>query len=146
MNINVNDTMTATMMDVLGRTLFGVGVTENPVVSEASDAILARFDTSRFWSFLPDRLPTPTNRRYRQKLDKLRQFVDDLAQQRRQQQPENRGDDLLSIPLGFVEANDMTMEEFRDNMVTFLFAGHETTALGLTYTLLCLAQHPDIHG
>lgn len=144
--VDVNDTMTATTMDVLGRTLFGVDVTENPVVSEASDAILARFDTSRFWSFLPDRLPTPTNRRYRQKLDELRQFVDDLAQQRRQQQPENRGDDLLSILVGFVEANDMTMEEFRDNMVTFLFAGHETTALGLTYTLLCLAQYPDIQA
>jgi len=141
--VDVNDTMTATTMDVLGRTLFGVDVTENPIVSEASDAILARFDTSRFWSFLPDRLPTPTNRRYRQKLDELQQFVDTLAQQRRQQQPENRGDDLLSILVGFVEASDLTVEEFRDNMVTFLFAGHETTALGLTYTLLCLAQHPD---
>jgi cytochrome P450 len=143
MVVDVNDTMTATTLDVLGRTLFGVDVTENPVVSEASDAILARFDTSRFWSFLPDRLPTPTNRRYRRKLDELQQFVDDLAQQRRRQQPENRGDDLLSILVGFVEASDLTVEEFRDNMVTFLFAGHETTALGLTYTLLCLAQHPD---
>jgi cytochrome P450 len=143
MVVDVNDTMTATTLDVLGRTLFGVDVTENPVVSEASDAILARFDTSRFWSFLPDRLPTPTNRRYRRKLGELQQFVDDLAQQRRQQQPENRGDDLLSILVGFVEASDLTVEEFRDNMVTFLFAGHETTALGLTYTLLCLAQHPD---
>jgi len=144
MVIDVNDAMTATTMDVLGRTLFGVDVTENPVVSDASNAILARFDTSRFWSFLPDRLPTPTNRRYRQKLDELHQFVDELAQQRRQQQPENRGNDLLSILVGFVEASDLTMDEFRDNMVTFLFAGHETTALGLTYTLLCLAQHPDI--
>nr|WP_276278658.1 cytochrome P450 [Halomicroarcula sp. SYNS111] len=143
MVVDVNDTMTATTMDVLGRTLFGVDVRENPIVSEASDAILTRFDTSRFWSFLPDRLPTPTNRRYRRKLDKLQQFVDDLARQRRQQDPENRGDDLLSLLVGFVEAGDLTVDELRDNMVTFLFAGHETTALGLTYTLLCLAQHPD---
>jgi cytochrome P450 len=143
MVIDVNDQMTKTTMDVLGRTLFGVDVTENPVVSEASDAILARFDTSRFWSFLPDRLPTPTNRRYRRKLNELQTFVDELAQQRRQQPPENRGDDLLSILVGFLEASDLTQEELRDNMVTFLFAGHETTALGLTYTLLCLAQHPE---
>ncbi|QCS43609.1 cytochrome P450 [Natrinema versiforme] len=143
MVVDVNHWMTKTTMDVLGRTLFGVDVTENPVVSEASDAILARFDTSRFWSFLPDRLPTPTNRRYRRKLDNLQTFVDELAQQRRQQPPENRGDDLLSILVGFLEASDLTQEELRDNMVTFLFAGHETTALGLTYTLLCLAQHPE---
>lgn len=142
MVVDVNDVMTATTMDVLGRTLFGVDVTEHPVVSEASDAILARFDTSRFWSFLPDSLPTPTNRRYRRKLSELQQFVDELAQQRRERQPENRGDDLLSILVGFVEASDLSQEEFRDNMVTFLFAGHETTSLGLTYTLLCLAQHP----
>ncbi|RZV10474.1 cytochrome P450 [Natrinema hispanicum] len=141
--VDVNERMAETTMDVLGRTLFGVDVTENPVVSEASDAILTRFDTSRFWSFLPDSLPTPTNRRYRRKLDALQTFVDELAQQRREQQPENRGDDLLSILVGFVEASDLTQEELRDNMVTFLFAGHETTALGLTYTLLCLAQHPD---
>jgi cytochrome P450 len=143
MVVDVNDQMTKTTMDVLGRTLFGVDVTENPVVSEASDAILARFDTSRFWSFLPDRLPTPTNRRYRRKLNELQTFVDELAQQRRQQPPENRGDDLLSILVGFLEASDLTQEELRDNMVTFLFAGHETTALGLTYTLLCLAQHHE---
>ncbi|SFH06176.1 Cytochrome P450 [Halopelagius inordinatus] len=143
MVVDVNDRMTETTMDALGRTLFGVDVAENPVVSEASDAILARFDTSRFWSFLPDRLPTPTNRRYRRKLDELQAFVDELARQRRQQSPENRGDDLLSILVGFVEAGDLTRREFRDNMVTFLFAGHETTALGLTYTIHCLARHPD---
>jgi cytochrome P450 len=143
MVVDVNDRMTETTMDVLGRTLFGVDVTENPVVSEASDAILARFDTSRFWSFLPDRLPTPTNRRYRRKLDELQTFVDELAQQRRQQPPADRGDDLLSLLVGFLEASDLTPEELRDNMVTFLFAGHETTALGLTYTLLCLAKHPE---
>jgi len=143
MVVDVNDWMTKTTLDVLGRTLFGVDVTENSIISEASDAILARFDTSRFWSFLPERLPTPTNRRYRQKLGELQTFVDDLAEQRQEKQPEDRGDDLLSILVNFVEASDLTQEEFRDNMVTFLFAGHETTALGLTYTLLCLAQHPD---
>ncbi|WP_238994000.1 cytochrome P450 [Halobellus captivus] len=143
MVVDVNDWMTRTTIDVLGRTLFGVDVTENPVISEASDAILARFDTSRFWSFLPDRIPTPTNRRYRRKLTELQTFVDELADRRREQHPENRGDDLLSILVNFVEAGDLTQEELRDNIVTFLFAGHETTALGLTYTLLCLAQHPD---
>jgi len=141
--VEANDAMTETTMDVLGQTLFGVDVTDEPVVAEASDAILARFDTSRFWSFLPDTIPTPTNRRYNRELERLRTFVDDLATDRRNQSPENRGDDLLSILVEFVEASEMTREEFRDNMVTFLFAGHETTALGLTYTLLCLAQNPE---
>lgn len=141
--VEANDAMTETTMDVLGRTLFGLDVTDEPVVAEASDAILARFDTSRVWSFLPDTIPTPTNRRYKRELERLRTFVDDLAAERRNQSPANRGDDLLSILVEFLEASELMQEEFRDNMVTFLFAGHETTALGLTYTLLCLAQNPE---
>jgi cytochrome P450 len=141
--VDVNDAMSETTLDALGRTLFGVDVTERPVVAEASEAILARFDTSRFWSFLPESLPTPTNRRYRRELERLRTFVDELARQRRERAPDERGDDLLSILVGLVEASDLTVEEFRDNVVTFLFAGHETTALGLTYALLCLARNPD---
>lgn len=141
--VEVNETMTETTMDVLGRTLFGVDVTDEPVIADASEAILARFDTNRFSSFLPVSVPTPTNRRYRRELERLRDFVDDLAVQRRKQSPAERGDDLLSILVEFVEASDLTRAEFRDNMVTFLFAGHETTALGLTYALLCLAQNPE---
>ncbi|RYJ08670.1 cytochrome P450 [Halogeometricum borinquense] len=141
--IEVNDAMTAMTIDVLGRTLFGVDVADEPVVTDASDAILARFDTNRFWSFLPDSVPTPTNRRYRREIERLREFVDGLADQRRRRPREERGDDLLSILVGFVESGDLTMSEFRDNLITFLFAGHETTALGLTYTVLCLARNPD---
>jgi cytochrome P450 len=141
--VDVNEAMTETTMTVLGRTLFGVDVTQNPVVAEASAAITARFDTSRFWSFLPDSLPTPTNRRYRRELDRLATFVDELARRRQEQPPDSRGDDLLSILVEFVDAGELTRAELRDNMITFLFAGHETTALGLTYTLLCLAQRPE---
>lgn len=140
--VDVETAMTETTADVLGRTLFGVDVADYPVVSAASEAILARFDTTRFWSFLPDWLPTPVERRYRQRLDELRRFVDELARRRREQSPGDRGDDLLSILVSIAEAGKITRDEFRDNVITFLFAGHETTALGLTYTLLCLARNP----
>lgn len=141
--VDVTDAMTETTMDILGTTLFGVDITDEPVVSDASEAITARFDTSRFWSFLPERIPTPTNHRYRRELSRVRTFIDELAAQRRDQPSEEHGDDLLSLLVNFVDAGSLTKDELRDNMITFLFAGHETTALGLTYTLLCLAQHPD---
>ena len=141
--VEATDAMTEVTTAVLGRTLFGVDVVDEPVVREASEAILARFDTSRVWSFLPDGVPTPTNRRYRRELGRLRMFVDELAERRRAQPPAERGDDLLSTLVTFAESGDLTRAEVRDNLITFLFAGHETTALGLTYALLCLARSPD---
>lgn len=141
--VELHEAMTQTTIDVLGRTLFGVNVANKPVVAEASAAILARTNTNRFWSFLPTSVPTPTNIRYKRELDRLRGFVDDLATQRREQSPEARGDDLLSILIRFTETSEFDWEELRDNIITFLFAGHETTALGLTSTLLCLARDHD---
>lgn len=32
----------------------------------------------------------------------------------------------------------------RDEVDTFLFEGHDTTASGMLWSLVCLAQHPDI--
>lgn len=38
----------------------------------------------------------------------------------------------------------MTEEEVRDNLETFTFAGHDTTALTLTFALWRIARHQDI--
>ncbi len=41
------------------------------------------------------------------------------------------------------EAGALSDDEIRDHLVTMLFAGHETTAIALTYALGLLATHPD---
>ena len=38
---------------------------------------------------------------------------------------------------------DPTDKQLRDDLMTMLIAGHETTAAVLTWALYCLAQHPD---
>ena len=38
---------------------------------------------------------------------------------------------------------DATARQLRDDLMTMLIAGHETTAAVLTWTLFCLAQHPE---
>lgn len=59
--------------------------------------------------------------------------------------PGGAGDDLLSMLL---EARDedgsqMTNRQLRDEVMTLFLAGHETTALALTWALYLLAQHPE---
>eukprot|EP01121_Diplochlamys_sp_Union-15-3_P014409 TRINITY_DN4588_c0_g2_i2.p1 TRINITY_DN4588_c0_g2~~TRINITY_DN4588_c0_g2_i2.p1 ORF type:complete len:219 (+),score=33.97 TRINITY_DN4588_c0_g2_i2:210-866(+) len=37
-----------------------------------------------------------------------------------------------------------TDSEIFDQTITFLLAGHETTSVGIAWTLYCLSQHPDV--
>jgi cytochrome P450 len=56
------------------------------------------------------------------------------------------GDDILSLLLAARDDQGvaMTVEELRDELITMLIAGHETTATALSWTFACLLEHPDI--
>jgi cytochrome P450 len=58
---------------------------------------------------------------------------------------EGGGDDILSMLLDARDAggNGLTDEELRDELITLLVAGHETTATALAWALERLARHPD---
>ena len=42
------------------------------------------------------------------------------------------------------EGQSMTDRQLRDEVITLLLAGHETTALALSWTWYLLSQHPDV--
>lgn len=56
------------------------------------------------------------------------------------------GSDVLSLLIAARDENDrgMSDEEIRDELVTLLLAGHETTAIGLAWTFDYLVHHPDV--
>ena len=59
--------------------------------------------------------------------------------------PADRGD-LLSMLVHAQDADDgsrMTAQQVRDEAMTMYLAGHETTAVALSWTWYLLAQHPD---
>lgn len=94
------------------------------------------------------RLPLPLTRRFRRELAFLDRTVEDLVAQRRQ--ADSEGDDLLSLLVQTTddEADDpdehaMNDRQIRDETITLFAAGHETTALSLTWTLYLLAAHPE---
>jgi cytochrome P450 family 135 len=55
-------------------------------------------------------------------------------------------DDILSLLLGArdEDGNALTDDELRDELMTLLVAGHETTATALAWTLERLVRHPDV--
>ncbi|NHN60412.1 MULTISPECIES: cytochrome P450 [Halorussus] len=90
----------------------------------------------------PDWAPVPFLRRADRALDHLEAQVYDILDERRR--TDTNRDDLLAMLLG-ADA-EMDDEQIRDEMLTFLFAGHETTALALTFIWDLLSRNPEVEA
>ncbi len=92
----------------------------------------------------PDWLPYPGRAKARASVRYLREGLGGLVAQRRAG-GERRGD-LLDMLLDAADPETgraMSDGEIVDNLLTFVTAGHETTALGLAWTFHLLAKHRD---
>ncbi|GHF32068.1 cytochrome P450 [Streptomyces fumanus] len=90
------------------------------------------------------RLPTPGNRRYLRAVRRLRALVDELVAERRRGTPR---DDLLGTLLAAEDGADgraLTGREVRDQLITLLLAGVESTAMCLASVFALLADHPEV--
>ena len=97
------------------------------------------------------RLPLPLSQRFKRGLAYLDETTYGLIEQRRRSGLD--GNDLLSLLLNVrdEEADNpadavMTDQQVRDEVITLFAAGHETTAVALTWTWYLLATHPDIQA
>ncbi|GJD23630.1 cytochrome P450 [Rivularia sp. IAM M-261] len=63
----------------------------------------------------------------------------------RQQQPASNGDALgMLLQAKDENGNSLPVEEIKDQILTLLFAGHETLTSAIASMCLCLAQHPEV--
>jgi cytochrome P450 len=143
---NIHADMRQLTMQIAARTLFGAEVDgQGPVVAQALIAVMDSF-SSRLFSVLrlPERFPTPRNVRAWRAVRRLDALLYGIIGRAR---AEGQQDDLLSILLHARDEQDgrgMSDKQLRDEAMTLFLAGHETTALALSYTLWLLARHPDI--
>jgi cytochrome P450 len=79
----------------------------------------------------------------------LRKQVDDLIyaliEQRRAESNQNR-EDILSLMMSarYEDGGEMSNQELRDELMTLLFAGHETTASALTWAFYWVDYLPEV--
>ncbi|MFC4358974.1 cytochrome P450 [Halobium salinum] len=125
---------------VLGRDL---GVGEDDHLREAANRLGYWFEPIS-WT-LPSWVPTPARRKFRDARATLREEGERLIDERREEGVD--GDDLLSTLLRASEGDapvELSDEQIYDQMVTMIFAGHETTATVMTFAWYLLATHPAV--
>jgi cytochrome P450 len=138
--------MTDLTLEIIAKTMFDAEVS-----AEASDlgravAILSGIATKEMGSpwTLPDWLPLPEKRRKRWAMRRLDETVRRFIRERRASGLD-RGDLLSMLLLAADEEGDggrFTDDQARDQAMTLLIAGHDTTAAGLTWLFYCLARQP----
>ncbi|MFB6167587.1 MAG: cytochrome P450 [Haloferacaceae archaeon] len=137
-------------LDVLFAALFGreLAVDGDEAIREAAGRLHDWFAPTSYP--LPTWVPTPARRRFRTGRERLRGVATDLLDEAAADPPEGPADadDLLSTLVAVREhageAATMTDEEIRDQLVTLIFAGHDTTASALSLAFYELARHPDV--
>jgi cytochrome P450 len=93
----------------------------------------------------PGWLPRPWGGKGRRAAGGLKKSAVDAIERRRKSGAQRK--DLLGLLLAARDPETdkgLSDEELRDNVVTFIGAGHETTALTLTYTLYLIANTPEV--
>ena len=144
--IDVHAEIMALTLEIAAETLFGTSVKQDIAAIEQSTNVLMAEISARLRRpfFIPDGIPIPGNVRYRRALKRIDQLVTRIIAARRQS-GEDRGDLLSLLLLARHENGEpMTEQQIRDEIVTMLLAGHETTALALSWTCYLLSRHPAI--
>ncbi|NKE34736.1 cytochrome P450 [Natronococcus sp. JC468] len=136
------DMMEVTLRIVV-RALFGVDIDDHvdTVGSALEEFMLATESLSHL--VLPPQVPTPSRRRIQRARAELDGVIYPLIEERRANPTEQ---DVISKLLEVTdeEGNTLSDEGIRDEVVTLLLAGHETTALSLTFTAHLLARNPAV--
>jgi len=142
--VDMRAEMTGVALGVLGRTLIEADLGEFGSLGASFEAVQnqAMFDAITL-GLVPLWLPLPLQARFRRARRDLQRIVDQLADG----SADAGGDDVISRLLESVGPEDdqhQVRVRIRDELVTLLLAGHETTASTLSWAFHLLDEHPDV--
>jgi cytochrome P450 len=144
--VDVTAEMTALTLGVLGRSLLDADLGRFDAVGASFEAVQdqAMFKAVTL-NLVPSWLPLPRQRRFRSGRDTLRGAADRLVAERRSGSGEGRDDVLSRLIASAAEEPEPAVgaRRVRDELITLLLAGHETTASTLGWTFALLDRNPD---
>ncbi len=145
----MRDRMRALTFEVICRAVFGV--TEPARIERLRAALAPVMDAGTFTFFLPEALrrdlgPLSPWGRLRRNLERVDALLYEEIEARRSATDLEERSDVLSILLRArdEDGEPMTDSELRDELMTMLAAGHETTATALAFAFDLLLRHPAV--
>jgi cytochrome P450 len=131
-------------LQIVGRALLSMDLTGHAdVIGRNMTIANERFGDMGLAAFAPW-FPTPGNIRFRSAARTLRKIVGDIIAERRREGRDHG--DLLSMLLAVRDEETgeaMNDDQLRDELLTLILAGHETTATALCWTWYLLSQNPE---
>jgi cytochrome P450 len=146
---DVHHDMMSLTFRIVGQTLFGTELgADADRIGPAFEEVL-RFAEHHSLTLvrIPHRWPTPANRRFARALGELDALVGRIVRERRERlaRGQDAGEDVRAALLAARDEDGRPMEaqQLRDEVLTLVGAGHETTANALAFTLYLLSLHPE---
>ncbi len=143
--IDLHDAMSRLTLAIAGKTLFDAEVGgDAETIGMALEQVMHFFLGPGKWFPSLRWTPLPAAVAYRKAIGEIDRVIYGIIEERRRS-GQDRGDLLSRLIAATDEAGGgMTDRQLRDECVTLFLAGHETTALALTYALTLVARHPDV--
>lgn len=146
--VDMMDEMVTTTFDIIADVTFsGGGTFDRDGVHNAIDDYISEAGKLSLFDIIgvPDWFPRPGRLRSSKALKEMKSLADKAIDDRAKR-PSERVPDLLDLLLAGVDPKtkrSMNTAELRDNLLTFIVAGHETTALTLAWSLYLMAFDQD---
>ncbi|MGZ6213036.1 MAG: cytochrome P450, partial [Candidatus Binataceae bacterium] len=142
---NLSEDISVLTLEIALRTMFGTGLGKDAEHFGDAMKVVHAVPAKRIWDItgLGEKMPTRQNRQFNEEVGFLRHVVARIIEERRAA-PEGH-DDLLSVLMAARDADTneaMSDQQLRDEVMTLMLAGHDTTATMVAWALLLLAQHP----
>ncbi len=147
--VDVAEAMMRLTLEIVGKTLFDAEIGSD--AAEVGEALTLAMEhiVGSLGSLvpIPPTWPTPRNRRNQQAIARLDHIVYRMIREHREG-GRDRGDFLSMLLLAQDEDDGSTMtdKQVRDEAMTIVLAGHETTANALAWTFYLLAQYAEIRA
>jgi cytochrome P450 len=150
--LDIHKEMMELTLAIVAKTLFGADLSREEIGligKSLHDAMVAfRFHMMVPFPQFMKALPLPVNIRFKKAVGQLDKMIYRIIGQHKEKK-EDTGD-LLSMLLGARDTETdgaaMTDTQLRDECMTILLAGHETTANALSWTWYLLSQNPEVEA